>query len=824
MTGNRGVTMNRHSLFPILALASTASVASAQVPRNPQPCDDRGGTYPCNYQIQELQLQPSPGVFKFQARVSQAKLPVGEGNFARVIVKVVRGTTTLCQEEFSDVRVQSSVINLELGRGMTCELDQVIAENPDLNFQLCLGGEANCLRPIQLGSTPYAIKSTFARTAQEAHLANVAGQSNYTHRATADRDLFLSKELGFGYFDFSTPPTKGSLYMSEQSFSPFASGGYIQWTPLSETDPTLHICARDDLTDEPRLLERLVLAANATNVMGSLNVASGGIHVTGASDVTGTTTVRGVLKVDPPASGANGLQVTGPTTLNGNTNITGAVVVAPPPSAPATSNTLTVNGNSDFGVLTVRQLIVTSDFTNRGTNTITGATNLGGVSGNFNVGGDLSVNGSGTFNGALAVTNGISFRNSGSGAGGQVLTHGSGNQLFINPNNVLGGGTTVQSALSVTGVLAATGEARLVGGAEVSGLLKVKVNGATPASVAFVNGSNVFTAFKYSETPARILEINPGTPNASMDQVKITGPVLMTSSVAGQAFTGTTFTGTAFTGESFRGRRQATQTLPSEGPFFFKNDSAAAGSHASVGVRVTNGGGNAFVSLDVEGVSGWSIGEDNADEKLKIRQDWNFVTNDRLIMSNDGTLELPGKVTFGGQREVRFAQNAGDENNAGVIGYRRFDPGALDIVGAGPASPGNTRRVRIWDTLYVPNIERPCPANMTAYDTGGQRLCVGKYVNPANGDLTWYQAVDQCGANFSGATLCRFDELFRACRAGATFPFAYWAGDRTADDEALFVNRNPEMNRDNCDAADGVRGVYVNPRDMRGAACCVTYH
>ncbi|MBI5497403.1 MAG: hypothetical protein HY904_20480 [Deltaproteobacteria bacterium] len=530
--------MNRYQTsVRLIALACAASTAAAQtVPRNPQSCDDPSGDYPCSYQIQTVSLQPSPGVFKFQARVSQAKLPVGEGTFNRVIVRVVRGTTTLCQEEFTNVQVQGSVLNLELGRGMTCELDQVIAENADLNFQLCLGGEANCLRPIQLGTTPYAIKSTFARTAQEAHLADVAGQANYAHRTTADRDLFLSKELGFGYFDFATPYNRGTLYPADTGFTPYASGGFIQWAPLSEQDPTLHICARDDATDQPRMLERLVLASNATNVLGSLNVTQGGVHVSGASDITGTTTVRGVLKVDPPASGANGLQVTGPTTLNGSAAINGAVTVTVPNNAPA----MTVTGNSDFGVLTVRQLIVTSDFTNRGTNTISGATNLGGVSSDFSVGGNLTVLGGAgsSFNGPIAVTNGLSFRASTGGNGGTALSHTSGNTLTVNPGNVFSGGAVVDSPLSVRGVLSVTGESRL------------------------------------------------------------------------------------------------------------------------------------------------------------------------------GTV-------------LRFTRGAGDESNAGTIGYRAFDTTALDIVGAGAATPGNTRRVRIWDILAAGKVETGDAALTGALTVGGAATVSG---------------------------------------------------------------------------------------------------
>ena len=47
--------------------------------------------FPCSYQLRALELQKVPPVFKLQARVAQAKLPVGEGLFSTVVVKLLRG-------------------------------------------------------------------------------------------------------------------------------------------------------------------------------------------------------------------------------------------------------------------------------------------------------------------------------------------------------------------------------------------------------------------------------------------------------------------------------------------------------------------------------------------------------------------------------------------------------------------------------------------------------------------------------------------------------------------------------------------------------------
>lgn len=279
-----------------LLLAGVVVTAAAAGEVRAQTCDG-AGEFPCGFQIEDVGLQPVPQVFKFQARISQAKLPVGSGLFNRVLVNLKRGDETLCREEFTDVQVQESVLNLEIGRGMNCELDQVIAENAELAFQVCIGGAENCLRPVALASTPYAVKSTFSTQSQTAFRSDVSGQANYAHRVTADRDLFITKEIGTGYFDFFTPAEAPLLYNSDE-FKAYENGGFLQWTPADEADPTLHICAKDDATDDLIPLEELVIEANATRTTGRVEVGSGGIKVQGSSSFTGNATVKGQMKID----------------------------------------------------------------------------------------------------------------------------------------------------------------------------------------------------------------------------------------------------------------------------------------------------------------------------------------------------------------------------------------------------------------------------------------------------------------------------------------------------------------------------------------------
>jgi len=442
--------MRTLALFPAVALAALVFWPRPAPAQTAVACDG-AADFPCGFQMRDVGLQPVPRTFKFQARVSQAKLPIGEGVFGRVIVNLKRGDETLCREEFRDVRVAASVVNLEIGRNMSCELDQVIAENADLFFQLCIGGPENCLRPIELGTTPYSIKSTFAAQCRQAYQSDIAGQANYAHRATADRDLFLSKELGYGYFDFETPASAPALYTDDQ-FRTYKDGGFLQWTPLRETDPTLNICARDPATDRPVPLSRLVLASQTTQTTGRLDVLSGGVHVTGSSEVNGNTTVRGQLKVDRPAAGPQGLVVNGPATLNGTATVTDALNVNP--------GGVAVTGASNFsGVVTVTDIVVDGRLRVNGEFQIPGEVNIGGVSADFSVGNDLAVGGAAAVTGGLSIGQGLAFRSESAGDGGRALVHDTGDTLVVNKDGDFAGGTRVEGDTLVQGGLNVAGNA-----------------------------------------------------------------------------------------------------------------------------------------------------------------------------------------------------------------------------------------------------------------------------------------------------------------------------------------------------------------------------
>jgi hypothetical protein len=99
-----------------------------------------------------------------------------------------------------------------------------------------------------------------------------------------------------------------------------------------------------------------------------------------------------------------------------------------------------------------------------------------------------------------------------------------------------------------------------------------------------------------------------------------------------------------------------------------------------------------------------------------------------------------GSTTFGSftSRVLRFQINSGDEANAGYIGYRTFDGGALCINGAGV---GGSRWVHVWDHLKVDNycnVLGSMDVGGSFSASGGQIVCYnsnqnGFYVANANG-------------------------------------------------------------------------------------------
>ena len=340
-------------LFAALLLLAAAPAATAQ----DSACGDLSD-FPCGYQLEQQALKRAPALFRLQARVAQAGVQIGEANFEKVMVKVLRGTEVLCREQFRNVHVLASVMNLEIGQEIDCEIDEVMARNTDLELQICIGTDETCLPPIPLSSTPYAVRATWAYESERVHKADRAGQAHYAHRFTADRDLLERETLGTGYFDVETPTAaEAAALYDEPGFADYEDSGFLQWTPVRNREAmTLHLAGKHHRSDRLRDLKDLALSTRLTRATGDLRVQprsetgltvrDRGAHVTGASDVdakllvTGTVTaeqnadvalegnVGGELMVGAGAhvSGAN-LAVTGESVVDGHLLVKSATTV-----------------------------------------------------------------------------------------------------------------------------------------------------------------------------------------------------------------------------------------------------------------------------------------------------------------------------------------------------------------------------------------------------------------------------------------------------------------------------------------------------------------
>ncbi len=367
------ITLALLSLCAVLLAAGAARAQSVF-------CDG-AGDFPCGYRISNVQIQPAPLLFNFQVRLSQAKLPLGDTILSRVVVKIKRGAETLCTEDFHNVRVSYSTINLVIGHNIDCDLNHVVATNEDLAFQACVGGTGNCLRPVAFGTVPYSLKSSYAALAQQAQVVDIADEANYAERFSADRDMLLRREIETGYFDMSTPASAPSLYANPTDFAPFANGGFLTWTPLHESAPTLHISARDAARDTPVPLDRLLLESNDTETLGNLVVKSNGMQVTGASSINSATTILGMLTVNSRSDGGlSGLKVQGTGTISGTLDVGGAATIA--------SGGVHAVGDSDE----TGSLSVTGALTSGGPLTV--STSGGHITGDLTLSGDLNASGS----------------------------------------------------------------------------------------------------------------------------------------------------------------------------------------------------------------------------------------------------------------------------------------------------------------------------------------------------------------------------------------------------------------------------------------------
>jgi len=145
---------------------------------------------------------------------------------------------------------------------------------------------------------------------------------------------------------------------------------------------------------------------------------------------------------------------------------------------------------------------------------------------------------------------------------------------------------------------------------------------------------------------------------------------------------------------------------PGSNGIYVYNESADAGQDAIVTARVNGANaGNPFISMDIGGVTGWSIGIDNKDsQSLKFSNNWNNLANDTkvtiqrsgnvglgtnlpsgrlhiyeatgtVVNANTGSLILE-HANAGGQSSILFKSRANAGSDFGYISYTDNNGGA----------------------------------------------------------------------------------------------------------------------------------------------------
>jgi hypothetical protein len=100
------------------------------------------------------------------------------------------------------------------------------------------------------------------------------------------------------------------------------------------------------------------------------------------------------------------------------------------------------------------------------------------------------------------------------------------------------------------------------------------------------------------------------------------------------------------------------------GIYCYNSNSASTSAHSVICARTnTSGGGSPYLSLDVNGVGGWSFAVDNSDSrKLKISPSWNGWGSPAISIDTSNNTTFYGNVTLGYKK--LFICNQDDDNHA----------------------------------------------------------------------------------------------------------------------------------------------------------------
>ena len=241
----------KYSILVIFTIVTLGYAGEAQA--------DRSVTWingnPTQSQIEAIPPSPVRPKLSYQTRISQTELPILEGLVYSLEVKYVDlASNGHCVEEFRNVRILDSVLNLELGLNAGCDFAREIANKQELSMILCFSESqdnnadtlssndsgasngARCFnREVKISSVPYAIRVNIAREAESVYQANYAHNSSYVYRL-ADQGTDWSRLTIPSHFSFRTkrpaglgPSALGLSADDNVKLDELSKAGYIRW-------------------------------------------------------------------------------------------------------------------------------------------------------------------------------------------------------------------------------------------------------------------------------------------------------------------------------------------------------------------------------------------------------------------------------------------------------------------------------------------------------------------------------------------------------------------------------------------------------------------
>ena len=218
-----------------------------------------------------------------------------------------------------------------------------------------------------------------------------------------------------------------------------------------------------------------------------------------------------------------------------------------------------------------------------------------------------------------------------------LLSLNSTNDLSIDGNSVIINSKTISTNTS-TGALVINGDCGIGGNSYIGGNLIVNGN-------IFIN-SNILNAFIINNTTGIISSsISTGTITSGIITSTAhnmgTNPLSAGNISVGSITTSAIGIGTSSPSAPLQILPNNTNNPALNGIYVY-NYNAGPANHAIVNVRTQGSSGNPYISWDIAGVIGWSMGIDNSDsQKLKISNNWASLTsNTKVTITTSGNFGI----------------------------------------------------------------------------------------------------------------------------------------------------------------------------------------